>query len=374
MNPATYCVGDYDYWVAARQDEPTVRELLARIATGGRMQLSFRREPDALQSDFGSLAHGYILARNRRSGEIVGLCERVVRECFVNGEVQALPYLAGLRVVRGFRHRLLVLRGGFEAVRRLLVTPQELPWSLTSIMSDNARARRVLGARLKGMPYYEPVGEYSTFALLPGGDMSCDQAGFSDLPGIASLLMRQGAQRQFAACWRPETLEAFARNGWLAPRDYFVLRGNGGAGGGGGRVRACAALWDQSAHRQLVVAGYSPWLRRVRPIVNLGARFAGMPRLPAPGEPLRAAWLSHVAVEREEDLLVLLEAARAEARRRGLHVVFTGWPSSHPFAARVRELARRREYRSQLYVVRWPEDAAPVLDPALPVMPEVALL
>ena len=139
-------------------------------------------------------------------------------------------------------------------------------------------------------------------------------------------------------------------------------------------MRACAALWDQSAHRQLVVAGYSPWLRRVRPIVNLGARFAGMPRLPAPGEPLRAAWLSHVAVEREEDLLVLLEAARAEARRRGLHVVFTGWPSSHPFAARVRELARRREYRSQLYVVRWPEDAAPVLDPALPGMPEVALL
>ena len=374
VNPATYCVGDYDYWVAARQDESTVRDLLARIATGGRMQLTFRREPDALDSDFDSVAHGYILARNRRSGENVGLCERVVRECFVNGEIRALPYLAGLRVVRGFRHRLLVLRGGFEAVRRLLAAPQDLPWSLTSIMSDNASARRVLSAKLKGMPHYEPVGEYSTFALLPGGDAQGEQAGFSDLAGIATLLMRQGAQRQFAACWRAETLESFARNGWLAPRDYFVVRGNAGVGGTGGRVRACAALWDQSAHRQLVVSGYSPWLRRLRPLVNLGARFAGLPRLPAAGEPLRAAWLSHVAVEREDDLLTLLGAARAEARRRGLHVVFTGWPSSHPFAERVRQLARRREYRSQLYVVRWPEDEAPVLDPALPVMPELALL
>ncbi len=126
-----------------------VRALLARIATGGRMRLSFRREPDALQS-YSSLAQGYILARNRRSGEYVGICERVVREAFVNGEIRALPYLAGLRVVRGFRHRLLVLRGGFEAVRRLLADPEDLPWALTSIMSDNPIARRVLGAGSEG--------------------------------------------------------------------------------------------------------------------------------------------------------------------------------------------------------------------------------
>ena len=39
----------------------------------------------------------------------------------------------------------------------------------------------------------------------------------------------------------------------------------------------------------------------------------------------------------------------------------------------LRVLARRREYRSQLYVVRWPEDPAPQLD-GRPVAPEVALL
>ena len=369
VSDPVYSVGDYDYWVATRQDEPTVRDILARIATGGRMRLSFRREPDALQS-YSSLAQGYILARNRHSGEYVGICERVVREAFVNGEIRPLPYLAGLRVVRGFRHRLLVLRGGFEAVRRLLGGPEDLPWALTSIMSDNPIARRVLGASLKGMPHYEPVGEFSTFALLPGGHADCERARDTDLPEISALLMRHGARRQFAACWRNETLETFARNRWLVPNDYFVLRD------ANGRIRACAAVWDQSAQRQLVIAGYSPWVRRLRPVINLSAGIIRQPRLPPPGERLRAAWLSHVAVDEDagEDLQLLLGAARAEAKRRGLHVIFTGWPSGHPFAERARRLARGREYRSQLYVVRWQEHEAPHLDGSLPVAPELALL
>ncbi len=100
--------------------------------------------------------------------------------------------------------------------------------------------------------------------------------------------MRQGARSQFSACWRPETLVEFARQGWLRPSDYFAVRDVG-------TIRACAALSDQSAQRQLVVAGYTPWLRRTRPIINLAARLTGSPRLPAAGKPLRAAYLSLVS-------------------------------------------------------------------------------
>ncbi len=367
VNAPNYSVGDYDYWVAAPRDEAIVRAIFARVATGGRMQLSFRREPDPFVS-FGSLAHGYIVARNRRSGEYVGVCERVIREVFVNGEACTLPYLAGLRVVPGFRHRRLVLRGGFEAVRRLLTAPDDLPWSLTSIMSDNANARRLLGANLAGMPRFEPAGEFSTFALLPAGTIELERATEADLPAIAELLLRQGARSQFAACWRAPTLAEFARQGWLTPADYFLVRN-------GRTIRACAALWDQSAQRQLVVAGYSPWLRRTRPVINFAARLTGSPRLPAPGDPLRAAYLSLVAVDdaASGDLAMLVAAARAEARRRKLHVVFAGLPSVHAHAAQLRAIAGRREYPSQLYVVRWPEDAAPLFDDR-PAAPEVAFL
>jgi hypothetical protein len=364
-----FSAGDFDYWVADRQDEPAVRGILARVATSGRIQLSFQREPDAYGAVFGACAEDFILARNRRSGEYVGVCERVVRKTFVNGAVRRLPYLAALRVAPGYRHRLLVLRGGFEAVRQLLGGEDELPFSLTSIMSDNAVARRVLSANLRGMPRYEPVGELSTFVLAARGRSEMEHAGEGDLPQISALLLRSAAGLQFASAWTLETLRAAHADGWLRAEDFLVLRRNGA-------IRACAALWDQSASRQVVVSGYGPWLRRTGPLINGAATLLGLPRLPAPGERLRCAYLSHLAVDEAapEDLLALITGVRAEARRRGIELVLMGQASDHPLATWLRKLPRQREFRSQLYVVRWPEDTAPALDPDLRVAPELALL
>ena len=363
--------GDIEYRVATRADEPVVRDILARIATGGDVRLSFRREPDAFGACFGARAEDFILARDR-DGDYVGVCERVVRDCFVNGAVVALPYLAALRVVPGFRHRLSVLRGGFEAVRRLLGGAGEPRWSFTSIMNDNAVARRVLGANLRGMPRYEPAGELSTFALTAGGpaapgivDIGARDA---DLPGISALLLATAARHQFASAWTEESLRRFAASGWLSGADYLVIRRDG-------RIRSCAALWDQSAHRQVIVAGYSRWLARGRPFINAVARLAGLPRLPAPGRPLRCACLSHVAIDADSprDLIALVAAARVRARERGVDVVLTGLPSDGAHADLLRGVPRRREYRSTVYTVRWPDDPAPALD-GRPVAPELALL
>ena len=369
MSDLLYSAGDYDYWVATRADEPMVRELLSRFATSGKVQLSLRRDPDALSADFGSRAHNYILARNRRSGEYVGLCERVVRDCYMNGELCALPYLAGLRVVPGFRHRLLVLRGGFEAVRRLLGVNSPAKFALTSIMSDNLNAQRLLGANLRGMPRYEPAGEFATFALPPGGVARAERATAADLPAIAALLLADAARTQFASAWSLDTLQAYAAAGWLRPEDYFVVRREG-------HVRACAAVWDQSAHRQIVVAGYSPWLGRTRHLINASAKVLGIPRLPAPGAPLRCAYLSHVALadDNADDFGALLDTARHEVGRRGLDTLLAGWAATDPLCEVLRTGASRREYRSQLYLVRWPETPPPPMEPARRVAPELALL
>lgn len=373
MTAARYTAGDIDYRVATREDESVVRSILARVATGGDIQLSFQREPDAFGAHFGALSQDIILARHLQDSghapSFVGVCERVVREAFVNGERRRLPYLAALRVLPEFRNQLRALRGGFEALRQLSGDERDLPWSLTSIMGDNATAQRVLGANLRGMPLYEPVGEISTFALTAQGKAEPDRATDIDLPHIANLLLRQGAESQFATVWTHEALRAAISAGWLRAKDFLVLRRDGG-------IRACVAIWDQSPWRQTVVSGYSPWLRRTRPLINCAALLSGLPRLPPAGGALRAAYLSHLAVDEAapEDLLALISVARAEARRRGLSLLFLGLATEHPFAAWVRRLRRQREFRSSLYVVRWPSDPAPKLDPHLRVAPELALL
>ena len=369
MSGARYSDGDFDYWVAGSVDEPAVRDILARVATGGQIRISFQREPDAFASAFGAVSQDFVLARSRRSGHFVGVCERVVRECYVNGEIRRLPYLAGLRVVPGFRHRMQVLRGGFEAMRQLLREPGDLTFALTSIMCDNVQALRLLGANLRGMPRYEPAGELSTFALAAQGHKQADLATDADLPRIAEMLQAQAAGRQFANVWTLDGLRTAAAVGYLQPHDFLVLRSRDG-------IRGCAALWDQSAQRQIVIAGYDRWLGRTRPLINLAARLTGLPRLAPPGGPLRSAYLSHLAVDEAapEDLLALVAAARGEARRRGIELLLLGLAAAHPLAPWLRKLRRQRELRSQLFLVRWPEEGMPTLDPQLRVAPELALL
>ncbi len=358
---------DVEYRVATRADEPRIHALLAKISTEGHVRLSFRREPDAFAHP-GSSAQGWIVARDTRTGSDVGLCERVMRRAFVNGVAQDLPYLGGLRVAPEYRHRLRVLRGGFAAVRDRLVRPGEPPIALTSIMSDNAVAQRLLGANLRGMPRYEPLGEFSTFALFARpGETAAEAATAADLPAIAALLLRSQARQQFASVWDLAAIESCIAAGTLRAEDIRVIRRAAG-------IVACAALWDLSPQRQIVIAGYSRSLGMARPVVNAVARLAGRPALPAPGTPLRAAFVSHVAADDWRDFGELVNAVRAAAHARGIGVVLAGCGSNAPHAALLRASAPRREYRSKLYFVRWPEDAAPRLDPALPLGPELALL
>jgi hypothetical protein len=168
--------------------------------------------------------------------------------------------------------------------------------------------------------------------------------------------------------WSLEKLRECVSAGWLCAEDFLVIRRDG-------KIRACAALWDTSRWRQIVVAGYSPWLARARVLINLAATMRGQPRLPAAGDPLRCAWLSPIAVEQgaAADVRVLVNAARAHAKELGFAVVFAGGAASGHTATVLRALPRVREYRSSLFVVRWPDDPPVALDDRV-VSPDLALL
>ncbi|HKA79915.1 MAG TPA: hypothetical protein VKD43_07755 [Xanthobacteraceae bacterium] len=367
----TYVAGSLAFAVAQREDEPDIRRLLRENPLDGWVRLSLEREPDAFATDFGlSRSHAFIVARDRATGEAAGICERSVREAFVDGEVRRLPYLGSLRVTPRYRHRIRLLRGGFEAVRTLLHKTSDLPYALTSITADNEQAARVLCAGLPGLPAYRPAGELATFAIrtralaLPRG---VDQATADDIPAIAVLLQRNYRRFQFAPVWSACELRQLIAAGGLRSEDFLVVRRGPG-------VRGSLAVWDQSAAKQTVVRGYSPWLRRLRPLVNLAAPLTGMPRLPPPGYPLAQAYLSHVAVEDDDPAVFrsLLAAGSALARRRGFDIALTGFATGHPFAAIV-HARRAAVYRSLLHLVHWPNAAAVTSSARLPHV-EIAVL
>lgn len=364
---------DPTFSVASRAEEPELRRLLRENPLGGRFEITLEREPDAFAGDFGlAISQVFVIAYDGKTREAVGVCERTVRDAYVDGEVRALPYLGALRVAPSHRRRIGVLRGGFEALRALAEGPGELPFALTSITSDNEIARRLLTAGVPGLPIYRPVGDFSTFALRPrrmriAPDIAA--ATEADLPALAAFLQRSNAKFQFSSVWTKASLERLAALG-LRPEHFLLARTQG-------RIRGCLALWDQRSVRQAVIRRYPALIGRMRPLINLAAPFVGLPKLPAPGAPFNQAAFSHLALDDDdtETFLALVAAGLDRARRRGFDAATIGFASSRPLREALMRRHRAIEYRTTLYLVHWAEAAARVaaLRPVTP-HPELGLL
>jgi hypothetical protein len=344
--------GDLTFAIAGREDDADLRRLLRDNATEGWIRLALAREPDAFAAAAAMGQHqGYIIARHRETREPVGMCEWSARESFVDGNTCLLGYLGSLRIAPRYRHRLRVLKGGFEAVRLLLHHQQATPYALTAIGAENHDALRLLGANLPGMPTYRRLEEFSTFALRPRRtppQTQVEHAGPNDLAAIAVCLTRSYRQYQFAPVWSARDLADPKRCPGLRPEDFLIVRHGPG-------ISACVALWDQSTFKQIVVSGYSGPINWARPLINLAAPALGTPRLPAVGEHLRQVYLSHLAVDcNDTDLFrALIDAALAEVHRRRLALALAGLATRHPLAAVLRRQYQPREYRTVLHLVQW---------------------
>ena len=310
-----------------------------------------------------------VIARRTRLSEF---CERVVRETFVDGAVTRLPYLGALRIAKSRRHRISVLRGGFEALRVQAERPGELPFALTSITSDNATARRLLTAGIPGLPCYSLAGEFSTFALRPRPcriAANIAPARTEDLPMLAAFLNRQNTHYQFSAHWSVDDLMALHRCG-LRLENILLMRANG-------RIHGSIAVWDQMAFRQTVIQRYPDVVRRLRPLINVIAPLTGLPHLPQTGVALRQATFALLAVEDDDAHLfgALLAAALDQACARGLEVAMAGFATARSWRHHLLKHYRTMEYRTSLYLAHWPE-AAPAVAALTPRMvhPELGLL
>lgn len=362
--------GAHAFEVAGAGDDAELRALLRDNPIGGWLRLSLEREPDVFATAGLYDRHAIVIAREARSGRAVGLCEYAVRRMYVDGAVHCVPYLGALRVDARDRHRIALLRQGFETVRTRLRHAADYPAALTSISAGNTVARRVLCAGLAGLPRYLPAGDLTTLALATRGSRfgpGIEHAQEEDLPAIAALLQRTYRGRKFAPHWTGDDLLALAR--FALPAGRFLVARDGGA------IRGCIAVWDQRAFKQTRVCGYAPWVAQLRPLYNATAWLTRVPALPRAGETLDQVYLSHRAADGDDPLLLreLVRAGLAFARRLGAKVALLGAATGSAELAALGTLRGARSYRSELFTVHWP-DATPIQLPQADAQPEIALL
>lgn len=364
----------------APSDDFAVRTMLRESRFGDDVALSLEREPDSsLAASIEGDEHVVLGARHPgAAGRLAGIASRAVRTVFVNGEPRRIGYLGQLRIDPRYRRHRGLLAAGFEHIRRLDSGRSGPRVYLASVVAANTAARRLLARRAPGWPTFEPADLLVSLAIpaarAPGGagrGIACIRGSIDRMDDVAAMLQRNGSRHQFHPVWSRADLLSGTRSRGLSPDDFILATR-------AGRVVGCLACWDQRAFKQAVVRGYSPALARWRPLVNVLAPLAGTPHLPAVGEALQFAYLSHLALDDDTDtaaLTALVRAARQDAARRGLRYVVLGVSAAHPLLPGLRRTFSHRAYESVLYVAFWPEGeaVAAALD-GRPSHPELAIL
>ncbi len=265
---------------------------------------------------------------DNETGRIIGGGACVVRRAPVGGQARTVCYLTGLKLLPEYR-RQVPLFGRVYGYARELTPDVELYY--TTIMADNLAAQRLLaGRRRRGMPEYRPAGDYTTWCFRTPSRRHLLR-GLSLHLGSASDLVSSGFDLEPT---RP-----------LAP-EVWALRDRGGA------VVASAGVWDQRAHRQYIVTGYSGRPDQLR---RLPTGLLGYPRLPRPGAVAAQAAVTQLWVrDWDPDLAEMFLRALSHAQR-DLDYLVWGTHTSHPLAGPLESL-RAVRLHSLLYTVHFDDD------------------
>jgi hypothetical protein len=340
---------------------------------GEQFKLALTRESDfSHASATTGDRHQTLLIRVDGKAALIG--ERSSQMVWLNGEQKRLGYYSQARVDPAFRGGKMLLQG--FAFQRQLHDEDPLPLYLTTIVEGNQAAMRALTKERPGKPTYVPFSTLCTLAIpaprirkveQPNG-VILRRARKDQLEEIADCLQRNLQRYQFAPCWTAESLSNRCRD--LKAEDFLVALRDG-------RIVGTMATWDQRNFKQTIVHDYAPTLGRLRPAVNLFAQYLPLPHLPPPGQELRHAYLSHIAVDDDDRKVfrALLAESLNNSVGRGYSYLTLGLDTRNPLLGVAKTSFFHFAYRSQLFLVHWAEDkaAAQAVDSRIPQL-ELAIL
>ncbi len=273
------------------------------------------------------------VVREAATGRAVGMGACVQRGAWVNGEQKRIGYLTGMKLLPEVRRTVPLFPRVYDLIAR---SNPGVDLFVTTILTSNTTAQRMLERERPGMPEYRRVGAYTTHcfrtATPPGPGPMVTGGTLADLALLAAS----------TPGW-PANLTPVTPPTPLVDRDVRILRDRDGT------PLAGCVVWDQRAHKQYVVTGYGgPYARLAR----LPVHWLGYPRLPRVGVAADDAAVTLLTARDDDPALVarLLRCIGWQERHRDF--LLAGVLEGHPFAEAFRHL-RTIEYGSILYTVHF---------------------
>jgi hypothetical protein len=335
---------------------------LARIPLEGKLSLSYRRDPDYFaglepvgeETDVVGVYH---------DGVLTGACARSWKKVWIDGQAARIGYLGGLRLPTEHQ-RHMYLPVGYRLLRQI---DERRPGSLylCTFLGGGGNSMQIMIRPRPGLLRFHPWGTYHAYSLLAprhsprysrGSRFAAvHRARRQQVPGLLEFLNEEGRRKQFHPVLEPRDFVDGSLSS-LNGSPWYVWAP-------GGKIRAAAALWDQTPRRQVVVEKYPRLLRLSLPLANGCLRMAGRQSLPGEGEQLRLRYLSFAAAEGNDPsaLARVVRAALSDLGGTDAQVLSIGFADIDPLKGSVQGLVKAR-YDSHVFLAHW--------DGCEPVLPE----
>lgn len=320
---------------ATAADDTELCRLLREIQMAGQIEVAFTREPgyfNAAQVEGEKV--DVLVARDRATGQIVGLGSRAEKNCYLNGQSDRIGYLSGLRCKKEYRRGTLVGRG-YRFLKNLHQAG-DVKFYLTSIIEDNLVAKNVLTSGKAGLPTYKDFGRFHTLAIRPQkvsfkknpANLRIRKAHKADIIRVTEFLNRNAMRRQFFPIYE---MRHFDNNDGLLKNmrlsDVYLATNKG-------RLVGTLAVWDQKSFKQCLIKNYSRGIKTIRPFFNLYAKIGKRPELPKPGSILNYLTLALISVENDDSAIfetLFRHALHDVSKVEHLHSVMVGFHERDPF-------------------------------------------
>jgi hypothetical protein len=331
---------------------------LARIPLGGKPSISYRREPDYF-AGLQPAGEGLEVVGVYHGDILTGACTRSWKKLWVDGRVTRVGYLGGLRMPPEYQKRMY-LAAGYRLLREI---DKDKPGCLylCTFLSQGGNSMQVMSRPRPGLLRFHSWGSYHTYSLLAPRHSSrvrfsaVYRARREEVAGLLEFLNREGRKKQFHPA--------------LEERDFTdgSLRSLNGSPwylwAPGGMIRAAAAVWDQTACRQIVVEKYPRSLRMALPVLNGCLRLVGRQGIPNEGEQLELRYLAFATAEGNDPsaLARVVRAALADLGGTEARVLSIGFADADPLQDSLRGLVKAR-YESRIFLAHWDGEEPPLPD------------
>ena len=345
----------FKIFLSVTADEERLKRLYSEKSRDGSVQINLDRNPDFFEAlRVEGFLNGVYAVEDTQTRLIAGAGIRNLRYCYINGEVQKIGYLSGLRVGEGYRKsRSMAMI--FLKLRELYLQG-ECAGYLCSVFNSNKTAVRVLTSGKAGMPHFNEVGQFNTFVFKPVPVNSREEreviirrAERTDLLNILAFLNEEGSKRQYFPYY---TLSDFTDpSGTLKNLQindiYIALENN--------QIAGCIALWNQTAFRRWKVEGYSPFFKIVRPIYNALIFLTPLPRLPKPQSGFNYRLLSLVCIRNDNSNIfkALYNRAIHSIPQNENAIISAGFFNNDPLIKSLPKL--KMSFKSTIFIGNWKE-------------------